>query len=142
MTSRWCRPFPGSSCLVPGKDERQTVEGLLSARCESLNIRSLVCEIIVDAIGRDPGCFRRGSADEIESDVRQRLHVAGWNNRADVIVIRPELEAWVWSDSPHVDTVLGWNDRQPDLRSWLVTQGYVTQRDAKLVRPKEAILTE
>ncbi|OGR13712.1 MAG: hypothetical protein A2341_05895 [Deltaproteobacteria bacterium RIFOXYB12_FULL_58_9] len=154
--------------LVPGKDERQTVEGLLSTRCDSLSIRSLVYEIIVDAIGRDPGCFRRGpgllqqyvgrashglimfdhegsgqearTAGEVEADVRQRLQAAGWNDRAEVIVIRPELEIWVWSDSPNVDTVLGWNGRQPDLRSWLVTQGYMTQRDAKPARPKEAML--
>jgi hypothetical protein len=125
--------------LVPGKDERQTFEGLLSTRCDSLCIRPPIFEIIVGSIGRDPGCYRRGpsilqqyvrrashglivfdhegsgqetrSADEVEAEVRRRLRDAGWNDRADVIVIRPELEAWVWSDSLHVDTVLGWNDR-------------------------------
>ena len=34
----------------------------------------------------------------------------GWEDRARVIVIEPELEVWVWSDSPAAYRVLGWDN--------------------------------
>ena len=73
---------------------------------------------------------------DLERDVRQRLGGDGW---ADVVVIEPELEAWVWSDSPHVDECLGWRDRNPDLRSWLQQQALWTEGHAKPTDPKAAV---
>ena len=63
-----------------------------------------------------------------------------WGNRAAVIVIDPELEQWVWADSPHVDSALGWKDRDPALRHWLEASGMLTSGMVKPDRPKEAML--
>ena len=54
------------------------------------------------------GCGREElPAEELESLVQERLDANGWKERSAVIVIDPELEEWVWSDSPHVPTVIG-----------------------------------
>jgi hypothetical protein len=74
----------------------------------------------------------------LEAQVEDRLSHSGWIDRAAAIVINPELEIWVWSDSPHVDSVLGWSARQPDLRSWLVAEGFAEGPQSKPQRPKDA----
>ena len=75
----------------------------------------------------------------LEEQVEGRLAANGWNGRAAAIILDPELEIWAWSDSPHVDMVLGWGTREPDLRTWLVTSGYTDHHGAKPSRPKEAV---
>jgi len=75
----------------------------------------------------------------LESEVEQRLSTAGWGDRAAVVVIEPELEAWVWSDTPHVDEALGWKDKRPSLREWLISEGFLAEDDTKPGRPKEAM---
>lgn len=54
-------------------------------------------------------------------------------------MIDPELETWVWSESPHVDAALGWSGRSPDLRSWLTERGWLDSGNPKPRRPKEAV---
>jgi hypothetical protein len=54
-------------------------------------------------------------------------------------VIDPELEVWVWSQSPEVDRALGWSQRQPDLRTWLQSQDLLLERGQKPVDPKRAM---
>lgn len=34
-------------------------------------------------------------------------------DRAQAIVLLPELEAWVWRDSRHLEAVMGWKTRPP-----------------------------
>jgi len=86
------------------------------------------------------GCGREASLRELlESDLEQRLSSSGWGDRAAAIVLDPELEVWVWSDSPEVDAVLGWTGRTPRLEEWLRTQGYCTPRQMKPNRPKTAL---
>ena len=144
----------------------ETVKGLLS-RPEALNIREVSFEVIPHA-EHDPGCFlhapdflrsyrgryrhaivlldREGSGRETESreqlerHLEKRLAAAGWENRAAAVVLDPELEVWIWSDSPHVDEVLGWKNRSPSLRSWLGEAGFLAdETDLKPNRPKEAV---
>lgn len=55
------------------------------------------------------------------------------------IVIDPELEAWVWSDSPEVDRIIGWSARQSSVRAWLREQGFAFKQNGKPDRPKEAL---
>jgi hypothetical protein len=55
------------------------------------------------------------------------------------VVIEPELENWVWSESSQVDRVLGWEDRSPDLRTSLIAQGWLTTVNEKPRLPKEAL---
>jgi len=72
--------------------------------------------------------------NEIEAALRER-----WGDRGSVIIIAPELDIWVWSDSPHVDRVLGWTGKAPDLRSWLTEQVFLLPEQEKPIRPKEAL---
>ena len=151
--------------LVPGKDEQAAINSLLSSRRPSLRIGCLDWKTLVHP-RHDPGCLleapevlepfvryaRHGltlfdhagcgrenaSTEELEKDVRQRLSRAGWGDRADAIIIAPELEGWVWSDSPHVDGVLGWQGAQPPLREWLKEQSLWAEKAAKPADPKRA----
>jgi len=86
------------------------------------------------------GCGQEQLGREIlESRIEEALQGAGWTDRMAAIVPDPELEIWVWSDSPHVDAVLGWTGRKPDLRAWLLSNGYAREEAAKPDRPKEAM---
>ena len=153
--------------LVPGKDERETLDAILSRRHLSLGIRRVRYEIFRHP-RKDGGVFseavevlrslqrrahhalavfdHEGSgqedrpANEVEADLRTRLRASGWQDRADVLVIQPELEIWVWSDSPQVDAALGWAGRLPALRSWLRERGCWEQGLAKPLRPRECLL--
>ena len=85
------------------------------------------------------GCGQEDqSRTEIENSIEGELSSSGWNERAAAIVIEPELENWVWSDSPHVDNVLGWHGKQPSLREWLRTRGFLQGNAAKPDTPKDA----
>ena len=52
------------------------------------------------------GCGSVHSAEDIRWTVKNRLDNAGWYERNHVVVLDPELEIWVWSDSPHVARAL------------------------------------
>lgn len=152
--------------LVPDKNLEASVDKIL-LRHQSLNIRPIRLQKIYVHPERDPGCFlaahnflrtfteqcdhglvifdREGSGQESESRealeqiVERRLSQAGWEDRAAVTVIDPELEAWVWSTSPHVKDILGWANRTPPLRDWLHTEGFLASGEIKPKRPKEAM---
>ncbi len=152
-------------CLVPDRDIEETMRSLLG-RHRALGIRPISFDLLVHP-EHDPGCRSR-SADllrrylqrcnhalvvfdrdgcgsehqdrtEIEEDLEEDLCKNGWQDRAAAVVIDPEVEAWVWSPSSHVDAVLGWKDRSPDLRTWLVEYGYLDAESEKPGRPKEAL---
>lgn len=150
--------------LAADKDMECAFAGIL-ARRQSLGIRQVEVRILSHP-EKDPGCLQRSheyvrlflnqyryvivafdldgcgrtgsSREDLESEVEANLGRNGWEDRAAAIVIEPELEAWVWSDSPVVDTILGWQGKQPDLRQWLISQSLLDPDDAKPRRPKEA----
>jgi len=152
--------------LVPGKDEKSVLETLLLRRTESLGIRPVRFQTLVHP-NRDSGCLRQASEllrgflglaehalvvfdhvgsgqeslppDELNTELERRLAASGWNDRAKVVVVEPELEGWVWSGSPHVDRVFRWERRQPDLRTWLCDQGLWPADDPKPGDPKRAV---
>jgi len=164
MTDR--DPLVDLAVLVPGKDEEATIGTLLSQRQASLQIREIEYRTLVHP-RRDPGCLgeapqlletfvRRArqalvvfdhagcgreaeDVQALESELKRRLSAAGWGDRAEVIVIVPELEAWVWSDSPEVDAVLGWQGAEPSLRDWLKTNGLWEAGASKPSDPKRAL---
>ena len=79
-----------------------------------------------------------------EEVITQRLHEhlthAGWaNDRGCVVVIAPELENWVWQDSPHVCSALNFDGQFVALRAELENQGFWQPNEAKPDRPKEAV---
>ncbi len=79
------------------------------------------------------------SPEQLENQLEERLSNSGWGDRAAAIVLVPELETLVWSDSPEVDHVLGWNGREIPLRNWLIEQHFISQKSEKPTRPKEAL---
>jgi hypothetical protein len=86
------------------------------------------------------GCGREDvPAEQLEPEVAAQLALSGWGDRAAAIVIAPELEAWFWSESAHVDDVAGWKTRSPGLRDWLRTKQFLQPGQVKPNRPKEAL---
>ena len=84
------------------------------------------------------GCGSACPRTKIQEEVEDRLAHNGWPGRAKAIVIDPEIEAWVWSDSPAVPATLGW-PRGAQLRGWLEAQGCWPQGCPKPPRPKKAM---
>jgi hypothetical protein len=151
--------------LVADKNMEFALGGLLT-RHRSMGIRPVTFTIYRHP-ERDPGCFRfahdlmRSSSSnhahalvmfdregcgredltrgELEQKVEARLAQNGWNDRAVAIVLDPELEVWVWSDSPHVDAALGWEGQHQSLRTWLVQNGFANTQREKPMHPKEAV---
>lgn len=82
------------------------------------------------------GCGREGEEPALlKEELKRRIQAGGWENRCEVIVLMPELEAWVWASSPVVPNVLGTDDNS--LREVLGKFG--TNRLGKPNRPKEAM---
>jgi hypothetical protein len=151
--------------LAADLDQEQALKSLLANRSASLGIREIRFETSKHP-RHDAGCRKEGvellrtlqgqaahallvldhegcgdeasSATEIEAKLDRQLATSGWGERARAMVIEPEIEAWIWSGSPRVDTVLGWAGRTPPLRQWLERQGHVAADHAKPKRPKEA----
>lgn len=151
--------------LVADKSMEFAMKGILG-RSQSLQIQEISPVFHVHP-ERDPGCLLRGDAflksfvnqfahalilldregsgennlsrEKMETGIENQLSQSGWGDRAAAVVIDPELEMWVWSDSPQVDVVLGWNNRVPALRPWLQQKGYLQAAQVKPSRPKEAL---
>ncbi len=150
--------------LVADKSMEEAVEGVLS-RPPSLGIQSIRWEIFRHP-EKDAGCRahgiaflephvrsyrhallmfdREGCGDEttpvenLEEILRRDLRSI-WADRADVVIIEPELDIWVWSDSPRVDEIIGWPAGAPSLRPWLESKGFLPPGRTKPERPKEAL---
>jgi hypothetical protein len=152
--------------LAADKNAEFALRGLLS-RHHALDIRPVAADIYVHP-ERDPGCLLKSDAflaaflqshshamvifdregcgkehlspTELADQVESALERKGWTRRhTTAIILDPELEIWVWSDSPEVDVVLGWQGRDPNLRAWLATNQYIVANIAKPQRPKEAM---
>lgn len=151
-------------CLLADKSIEAAIDGVLR-RPEALGIRAIAFETIVHP-RRDPGCFHEagellagytGRADhalivldrawqgapadtgpELERQLELSLEVstAGW---ARAVVIDPELEVWIFSDSPHVAAVLGWPQPMGEMRSALENEDLWRDGDAKPKDPKATV---
>lgn len=151
--------------LVADSNMKAAMQGILG-RTDSLRIQPIDFDILVHP-ERDAGCRLRGwellrtqqrsyrycllafdlegCGDEargradLEAEAERQLTEAGWAGRSAAIVINPELDGWMWSDSPHLDDILGWQGRQPSLREWLAKSGQWVSGDTKPARPKETL---
>lgn len=151
--------------LVADKDAELTVKGLLP-RHQAFGIRPISKDVYSHP-EHDPGCLLRGHeflrsfihryayaivmldregcgkdavpGEDLEKEIEERLADAGWKDRSTAIVLDPELEIWVWAESPQVDAILGWEGRQPDLRTWLVTRQFIQEKHTKPQQPKSAL---
>ena len=150
--------------LVADKDLEHAMKGLL-ARPQALGIRSVEPDIFVEP-QHDPACARQGvefisnfsrqyqhgllmfdhagsgmetiGSGALQERLNDRLSRSAWGERARTIVLVPELEVWIWNDSPHVDEAAGWKNRNPGLRPWLIDNGWLQEGEIKPERPKEA----
>jgi hypothetical protein len=84
------------------------------------------------------GCGSEAPTERLRQEVQNNLTVNGWRDRSAVFILDPELEIWVWANSPRVATALGWKDYRT-LTQWLRANGYLTQNETKPSRPKEAM---
>lgn len=150
--------------LIADKNIEGALRGLLS-RPQALGLREISCDLYVHP-ERDPGCRlrahhflkpfahryahalvvfdREGSGrDEAERTALERqveglLSSSGWDDRAAAVVIDPELEVWVWNDSPHVERALDWSGGI-SLREWLMQKGWLREGATKPAQPKTAV---
>ncbi len=148
--------------LVADKNMEAVVRTLLEKRHQSLGIRQVQVDIFVHP-RRDPGVLREADKflqqfqseyryalvmfdyqgcgqknllpEQLETDVKARLERAGWSGRCEVIVLVPELEIWVWSNSHHVPKVLGLSSEE--MQS--VLRRYRRNQLGKPNCPKEAM---
>jgi len=144
---------------------RATIDGLLP-RHESLMIRPIQWQTFVH-VNRDPGCVRTAhellrpvigefgyalvvfdhhgcgcnmkTPDEIRDQVRELLARNGWRDRAEVVVISPELEVWAWTRSIKAAKCMGWNGSMKSLRKWLEVRGCWPTESPKPLDPKVAL---
>jgi hypothetical protein len=151
--------------LVADSHQKSGLGVLLGERYRSLDIRQISFEVYAHQ-GHDPGCLLRsceflrnfqgrfshalvvfdrdGCGQEhldrgsLERVVEAELSASGWHDNAATVVIDPELESWVWSDSPHVATALGWHDIV-SLRQALQDSALTLPGQMKPARPKECL---
>ena len=153
--------------LAADKNIEYALKGLF-ARPEALGIQPIEVDIFIEP-EHDPACALRGvgflanfageykhgllisdhegsgKEDVQTQNLQESLNIefegTSWGEgRAKAIVLSPELETWVWSKSPNVDEIIGWKNRQPGLRHWLVQRGWLKSGEIKPVRPKEAFV--
>jgi hypothetical protein len=79
------------------------------------------------------------SGAELACRIEDELRFSGWEDRARVIVIEPELDIWIWSESPHVAEALGWESRECELKEWLARNGWLEEGQIKPRHPKGAL---
>ncbi len=151
--------------LTADRNMEYALKGIFS-RTDALGIRNLSVDYRVHP-ENDPGCLlrchdflkpftrqyhhalvifdREGCGQEqknretLEIDVTGRLAENGWGDRARAIAIDPELEIWLWSLSPHLDSILGWQGKSPNLRTWLQEKSFVSGGQIKPSDPKAAL---
>jgi hypothetical protein len=151
--------------LVPDKNLEAAIKGILG-RPESLGARQVGARILVHP-ARDSGCVGNGheflrpftkryihalilcdrqgcgregeSREELERSIEKQLRRSGWGDPATAIVLDPELEIWVWSDSPHVPGVLGWPSGPASFKRWLVDHRHLKEGRFKPDQPKEVM---
>lgn len=118
--------------LTADKNTEYGIRGLLS-RSASFGVRSIQLDIFVHP-HHDPGCAREAqdflrpflryyrhalvmfdsvgsgretlSAEALSAEVRGRIAASGWGDRAEVIVLDPEIEVWVFPTSGQVERCL------------------------------------
>lgn len=81
------------------------------------------------------------SRERIEATVEKALAENGWAaENVAAVVLDPEIENWMWMDSPHVAAALNWRFDQK-LYDWLQQEKWLPPNHSKPPRPKEAIET-
>lgn len=152
-------------CVAADRSIEATIQAVLR-RPEALGIRTIAFETLVHP-ERDPGCFHEAGkllggyvaraahalvvldrawegapvkeGSELEALLEESLATIGPPEWVRAVVIEPELEAWVFSDSPHVATTLGWTGSTDELRSALAAEQLWDPERPKPDDPKRAM---
>ena len=153
--------------LTADSQLQRTIETLLNRRRLSLRIRDISFETQRHP-RKDPGCRTESvsylreirsesrkamvvfdfegcgapdaTAGQLEVRLERGIESAGWS-RSDiaVIVIEPELEAWLFGASlHHLEIAVGWPRREP-LREWMTSNGHLIEGSMKPANPMEAV---
>lgn len=144
--------------LVADKDAEQTLKALLEERRRSIGIRSIQYDIFIHPerdSGVCNGCVKflrpyinqynyalvtfdyegsgcTSSPQQMERELEAQLQTAGWQDRAAVVVIAPELENWVFASSHHVIRVIANGNQQ-------IYMNHLGSVPSKPQRPKETM---
>jgi hypothetical protein len=151
--------------LVADVQQEKTLETLLKERSQSLGIRTITFDIYRHP-RKDAGVYHEaadflaayrspqyqralvlldwawdgapGNAAFIQQELLTRLQQGGWpGGRAQVIVLEPELEIWIWATSSHVPEVLrtSWDE----IHILAQARGYWLAGHNKPSQPKELL---
>ena len=151
-------------CIVADKDMKAAITQLFR-RSKNLGTRVFEYEVVTHP-EHDPGCFHNSekilngycstakhaliildydwdgvpasNGSELEDQLEQSLNKRYEEGWARAVVIEPELEAWVFSISPHVAKVLGWPSNER-LRSTLASAKLWRAGQPKPSDPKTAL---
>jgi hypothetical protein len=150
--------------LVADVQQEKTIATLLQERSQSLGIPSTLQYEIYPHPLRDPGVYQNavkflepfietythafvvldaqwdGSPKKknIETELRAGLEKSGWaTGHSEVIVLEPELEIWVWVNSPHLKSVLGLSYEEVKVKG--IQKGYWREEASKPHSPKELL---
>lgn len=149
--------------LVADIQQEKTIQTLLEERRHSLELGPVTFDIFRHS-NHDPGVYRQagtflgtfthqyryalvlldvawegspGDVAKIEQVIQADLDRRGWRNQSAVIAIAPELEVWVWANSPHVPRELGMTWEQ--IKELAEGEGYWAPDASKPARPKELL---
>jgi hypothetical protein len=151
--------------LVADIQQESVVNTLLRTRFNSLSIRPVIFEVLRHP-QKDSGVFHTGhsilelyrpplydhavvildrewggapgDADYQRKAILEQLLASGWQaDNCEVIVCDPELEAWVWSTSNHVPTIL--RTTWEEIHSLANSRSYWAAETPKPQRPKELL---
>jgi len=149
--------------LAADAQQEAVLRMLLEHRRESLGIRPITLDTERHA-GKDPGVYSQGAqflsvfasqyhraivvldeeweggpndAEAIALRLGKDLDQNEWQGRHCTVVIAPELDVWVWADSPHVEGVLGLD--MVTIRNMGLDAGFWPEHAAKPTRPKELL---
>jgi len=130
--------------LVADESMEKTVQTILEKRRESLGIKNITKNIMPHPL-KDPGVYSQGvefcrnfqreyakfiiildfkfsgsqrSPEEMREEMIDKAKSCGFSdNNFEIIVISPELEAWIWKSRRHMASLVGWDEGK--LNDWL-----------------------
>lgn len=152
--------------LAADKDLKMGLDALFE-RHQALGIRPILWDVFIHP-EHDPACARRGveflenfvtryqhallifdyhgcglehcvTPEQLKKQLDEKLKNGPWGLKARTIILVPELESWVWSDSPQVDNALRWQEKNLTLRQWLRRNNWLQDETDKPQQPKEAL---
>lgn len=150
--------------LVPDKNTEAAMKALLEHRPHALGIRPITFDIFVHP-RRDPGVYHEAeeffrplqsqyryalvlfdfafdgappAVRTAQDEVQEKLNRSGWKGKSAVVVINPELEAWVFGGSTYVVQELANGDREL-FQQVIAEYGALPPDVPKPLKPKEAM---